>query len=69
VIPSPLAGLGTKLERIHKQPYEIRRLARGTLRGIGYAKDNKAEAIRSIMKWSEMDQELAEGSYEMAASS
>jgi NitT/TauT family transport system substrate-binding protein len=69
VIPSPLAGLGTKLERIQKQPDEIQRLVRGTLRGIGYAKDNKPEAIRSIMKWSEMDQELAEGSYDMAASS
>jgi ABC-type nitrate/sulfonate/bicarbonate transport system substrate-binding protein len=38
------------------------------LRGIRYAKDNKAEAIRSIMKWSEMDQQLAEGSYDMAVS-
>jgi ABC-type nitrate/sulfonate/bicarbonate transport system substrate-binding protein len=69
VIPSPLAGLGTKLEKIQKQPDEIQRLVRATLRGIRYAKDNKPEAIRSIMKWSEMDQELAEGSYEMAASS
>jgi NitT/TauT family transport system substrate-binding protein len=69
VIPSPLAGLGTKLEKIQKQPDEIQRLVRATLRGIRYAKDNKPEAIRSIMKWSEMDPELAEGSYEMAASS
>ncbi|MGH7871332.1 MAG: ABC transporter substrate-binding protein, partial [Candidatus Binatia bacterium] len=69
VIPSPLAGLGTKLERIQKQPDEIQRLVRATLRGIRYAKDNKADTIRSMMKWSEMDQELAEGSYEMAARS
>ena len=27
------------------------------------------ESIRSIMKWTEMDQGLAEGSYEMASSS
>ncbi|HVO92018.1 MAG TPA: ABC transporter substrate-binding protein, partial [Terriglobales bacterium] len=51
VIPSPLAGLGTKVEKIQQQPDEIQRLVRATLRGIRYAKDNKAEAVRSIMKW------------------
>jgi ABC-type nitrate/sulfonate/bicarbonate transport system substrate-binding protein len=68
LIPAPLAGLGTRLEKIHKQPEEIRRLVRATLRGIQFAKANKQETIRSIMKWTEMDQGLAEGSYEMAAS-
>jgi ABC-type nitrate/sulfonate/bicarbonate transport system substrate-binding protein len=68
VIPSPLAGLGTKVEKIQQQPDEIQRLVRATLRGIRYAKDNKAEAVRSIMKWSDMDQALADGSYQMAVS-
>jgi len=44
-------------------------LVRATLRGIQLAKSNRQEAVRSIMKWAEMDQALAEGSYEMAASS
>jgi NitT/TauT family transport system substrate-binding protein len=69
LIPSPLAGLGTRLEKIHKQPDEVQRLVRATLRGIQFAKTNKPESIRSIMKWTDMDQGLAEGSYEMAASS
>jgi NitT/TauT family transport system substrate-binding protein len=69
VIPSPLAGFGTRLEKIHKQPDEIRRLVRATLRGIQYAKANQRESIRSIMKWADMSEELADGSYEMAASS
>jgi len=69
LIPSPLAGFGTRLEKIQKQPDEIRRLVRATLRGIQYAKNNEHESIRSIMKWTDMDQELAEGSYEMASSS
>jgi ABC-type nitrate/sulfonate/bicarbonate transport system substrate-binding protein len=68
LIPSPLAGFGTRLEKIHKQPHEIQRLVRATLRGIELAKSNRQEAVRSIMKWTEMDQALAEGSYEMAAS-
>jgi ABC-type nitrate/sulfonate/bicarbonate transport system substrate-binding protein len=69
LIPSPLAGLGTRLEKIQKQPDEIQRLVRATLRGIQFAKSNKQESVRSIMKWSEMDQGLAEGSYDMAVSS
>jgi len=69
VIPSPLAGLGTRLDKIHKQPDEVQRLVRATLRGILYAKNNKPDTVRSIMKWTDMDQGLAEGSYEMAASS
>ena len=68
MIPSPLAGFGTRLEKIHKQPDEIQRLVRATLGGIQLAKSNRREAVRSIMKWAKMDQALAEGSYEMAAS-
>ena len=69
LIPSPLAGFGTRLEKIQKQPDEIQRLVRATLRGIQFAKGNKQEAVRAIMKWSEMDEGLAEGSYDMAVSS
>lgn len=65
IIPTPLAGFGTRVEKIHKQPDEIQRLGRATLRGIRYAKSNKQENVRSIMKWAEMDLELAEGSYDM----
>jgi NitT/TauT family transport system substrate-binding protein len=69
LISSPLAGLGTRLNRIQKQPDEIQRLVRATLRGIQLAKGNKSEAVQSMMKWADMNQELAEGSYEMAAQS
>jgi NitT/TauT family transport system substrate-binding protein len=69
LIPSPLSGFSTRLEKIQKQPDEIQRLVRATLRGIQFAKSNKQDAVRSIMKWSEMDQGLAEGSYDMAVSS
>jgi NitT/TauT family transport system substrate-binding protein len=69
LIPSPLAGFGTRLEKIQKQPDEIQRLVRATLRGINVAKTNKQETVRSIMKWAGMDQGLAEGSYDMAVSS
>ncbi len=67
IIPSPLAGLGTRLDKIQRHADEIQRLVRATLRGIRLAKTNKPEALRSIMKWTQMDRTLAEGSYEMAA--
>jgi ABC-type nitrate/sulfonate/bicarbonate transport system substrate-binding protein len=69
LIPSPLAGFGTTLERIRKQPDEIQRLVRATLRGIQYAKTNRQESVNAIMKWAEMDQPIAEGSFDMAVTS
>jgi ABC-type nitrate/sulfonate/bicarbonate transport system substrate-binding protein len=68
LIPSPLAGLGTRVDKIQKQPDEIQRLVKATLRGIQFAKTNRQETVRSIMKWTDMDLGLAEGSYEMASS-
>jgi NitT/TauT family transport system substrate-binding protein len=69
LIPSPLAGFGTRVEKIQKQPDEIQRMVRATLRGIDLAKTNKPQSVRSIMKWAGMDQTLADGSYDMAVSS
>lgn len=69
LIPSPLAGFGTRLDKIRAQPDEIRRLVRATLRGIQYTKSNKQESVRLIMKWADMDQALAEGSYDLAVTS
>jgi len=66
VIPSPIAGFGTTLERIGRHPDEVRRLIRATLRGILYAKSQRKESVQSIMKWAGMEAALAEGSYEMA---
>jgi len=57
------------MEKIQKQPDEIQRLVRATLRGIAFAKSNKQESVRSIMKWAGMEPSLADGSYDMAVSS
>jgi ABC-type nitrate/sulfonate/bicarbonate transport system substrate-binding protein len=69
VLPSPIAGFGTTLEKIRRQPQEIQRLIRATLRGVQYAKTHKDENVRLIMKWVNMDHVLAEGSYDMAVGS
>ena len=69
VFPSPIAGFGTTLERIGKQPQEIRSLVRATLRGIQYTKSHRDESVRLIMKWVSLDRALAEGSYDMAVKS
>jgi NitT/TauT family transport system substrate-binding protein len=69
VLPSPIAGFGTTLERIGRQPREIRSLIKATLRGIQYAKNHRDESVRLIMKWVSLDRALAEGSYDMAVNS
>ena len=67
VVPSPIAGFGTTVERIQKQGEEIRRLARATLRATQFAKKNRDETVKSIAKWTAMELPLAQGSYDMAA--
>ncbi|HEX9445905.1 MAG TPA: ABC transporter substrate-binding protein, partial [Candidatus Binatia bacterium] len=67
VVPSPIAGFGALLERIHKQPGEVRKMVRATLRAIGYARTNRPESVRSIARWTGMEARLAEGSYDLAA--
>ena len=60
LIPLPLAGLGTTLEKIRKQPDEVQRLVRATLRRIHYARSNKQESVKAIMDWADMDRPRAE---------
>jgi NitT/TauT family transport system substrate-binding protein len=69
VLPSPIAGFGTTLDRIQRRPQEVQALIKATLRGIHYAKTHKDESVRLIMKWVSMDRALAEGSYDMAVGS
>lgn len=69
ILPSPIAGYGTTLEKIQRHPQEVRSLIKATLRGIQYAKDHKDESVRLIMKWTSLDRALAEGSYDMAVGS
>jgi NitT/TauT family transport system substrate-binding protein len=66
IIPSPIAGFGTTVERTQKHGDEIRRLARATLRAIHYAKSNRDDTIKSIARWTDMAQPLAQGSYDLA---
>jgi ABC-type nitrate/sulfonate/bicarbonate transport system substrate-binding protein len=66
IVPSPIAGFGTTVERIQKQSGEIRKLVRATLRATQFAKSNREESVRSIAKWTAMELPLAQGSYDMA---
>jgi ABC-type nitrate/sulfonate/bicarbonate transport system substrate-binding protein len=66
IVPSPIAGFGTTVERIQKQSGEIRKLVRATLRAIQFAKTNRQESVQAIAKWTGMELPLAQGSYDMA---
>jgi NitT/TauT family transport system substrate-binding protein len=66
LIPSPIAGFGTTLERIQKHPGEVRRLVAATLRAIQHVKSNREESIKSIAKWTDVSLALAQGSYDLA---
>lgn len=66
VIPSPLAGFGATLDHIRRQPENIRRMVRATLRAVQFAKSNRDETVKAIAKWTELALPLAQGSYDLA---
>src|SRR5262245_12379604 len=59
---------GSTVEKIRQQPDEAQRLVRSTLPGIQYAKTSSGKREANI-KWVDMDQTLAESSYDMAVTS
>ncbi len=67
VVPSPIAGFGTSLDRVHKHTGEVQRMVRAALRAIQFAKTNRSDTVAAIAKWTGMDAKLADGSYDMAA--
>ncbi len=67
IVPAPIAGFGATVERIQKRPEEIRRMVRATLRATKYAKEHRDESVKSIAKWTGMENAFAEGSYDLAS--
>jgi ABC-type nitrate/sulfonate/bicarbonate transport system substrate-binding protein len=67
VVPSPIAGFGTSLDRVNKHAGEVQRMVRAALRAIQFAKTNRRDTVAAIAKWTGMDAKLADGSYDMAA--
>ena len=66
VLRMPLGGLGTSDEFILKRGDTLKRVLRGTLKGIGFLrqKDRKSEVVKLMVDWFSVNSETATDSYD-----
>lgn len=63
----PVTGLSTSVERIQKNPGEVKATLRAVYRGIRFVKDNRAGAVQLIMKFLNVGQDIAAETYDSTA--
>jgi NitT/TauT family transport system substrate-binding protein len=60
----PYLGLGTHLKKIKERPEEIRRAIKATVRANRFIRDNREEAVRTLMEWGKVESDYAYASYD-----
>jgi NitT/TauT family transport system substrate-binding protein len=66
-IDLPFAGLGTTTQMIDRQPGELKKFLRASVRGNRYSTDphNRNEMVALMANWLHLDQETAEHTYKV----
>ncbi len=60
----PYLGLGTHMRKIKEKPDEIRRVIKATIRANRFIRDNRDEAVRTLIAWGKVEREFAYASYD-----
>jgi ABC-type nitrate/sulfonate/bicarbonate transport system substrate-binding protein len=60
----PYLGLGTHTRKIKEKPDEIRRVIKATIRANRFIRDNRDEAVKTLIGWGKVDREFAYASYD-----
>ena len=60
----PYLGLGTHTRKIKEKPDEIRRVIKATIRANRFIRDNRDEAVRTLIDWGKVEKEFAYASYD-----
>jgi NitT/TauT family transport system substrate-binding protein len=60
----PYLGLGTHTRKIKEKPDEIRRVIKATIRANRLIRDNRDEAVRTLIDWGKVEKEFAYASYD-----
>jgi NitT/TauT family transport system substrate-binding protein len=60
----PYLGLGTHMRKIKEKPDEIRRVIKATIRANRFIRDNRDEAVRTLIGWGKVEREFAYASYD-----
>ena len=60
----PYLGLGTHTRKIKEKPEEIRRVIKATIRANRFIRDDREEAVRTLIAWGKVEREFAYASYD-----
>ena len=60
----PYLGLGTHTRKIKEKPDEIRRVIKATIRANRFIRDNRDEAVKTLIAWGKVEPEFAYSSYD-----
>ena len=60
----PYLGLGTHTRKIREKPEEIRRAIKATIRANRFIRENREEAVRTLVVWGKVEREFAYASYD-----
>ena len=60
----PYLGLGTHTRKIKEKPDEIRRAIKATIRANRFIRDNRDEAVRTLVDWGKVERDFAYASYD-----
>jgi ABC-type nitrate/sulfonate/bicarbonate transport system substrate-binding protein len=60
----PYLGLGTHTRKIREKPDEIRRIIKATIRANRFIRDNRDEAVRTLVGWGKIERYFAYASYD-----
>ena len=60
----PYLGLGTHLKKIKERPDEIRRTIKAAVRANRFIRENREEAVRTLVGWGKVESDYAYASYD-----
>jgi NitT/TauT family transport system substrate-binding protein len=60
----PYLGLGTHMRKMKEKPDEIRRAIKATIRANRFIRENREEAVRTLVDWGKVEPDYAYASYD-----
>ena len=60
----PYLGLGTHTKKIKEKPEEIRRAIKATIRANRFIRENREQAVRTLVDWGKVERDYAYASYD-----
>jgi ABC-type nitrate/sulfonate/bicarbonate transport system substrate-binding protein len=60
----PYLGLGTHTKTLKEKPDEIRKVVKATIRANRFIRDNREEAVRTLIDWGKVERDYAYASYD-----